>query len=115
MTSGDTMTTQFRLLREALEQLGWDADEQRRALDGFDITFELVDDLDHAVRSLPYECERVGVTLDPQLTAALAALLASLDAPQDDDLWDPDVLDSHPTWETARRTSAHLLGTLPLG
>lgn len=109
------MTTQFRLLREALEQLSWDADAQRRALAGSDITFELVDDLDNAVRSLPHECDRVGVTLDPQLTAALTALLASLDAPPDGDLWDPNLLDSHPAWATARSSSAHLLGALPLG
>jgi len=105
---------EFRLLREALEQLSWDADEQGRALAGSDVTFELVDDLDNAVRSLPYECDRVGVTLDPQLTAALTALPASLDAPPDEDLWDPDLLDSHPTWETARRTAEHLLGMPPI-
>lgn len=75
------MECPFDILREALEQLSWDADTQRRAFTDAAVTDELALDLDNAVRSLPHRAERLGITLDPELIADLTALLALFDAP----------------------------------
>ena len=60
-----------------------------------------------------HQSERAGIVLSPELTAGVAALHASIDAPPGDTLWDPASLDSHPTWIAARRAAAHLLRLLP--
>lgn len=107
------MEPSFGILREALTQLSWDADEQRQAFAGAAVTDELALDLDNAWASLPHQPERAGIVLSPELTAGVTALHASIDAPPGDALWDPASLDSHPTWIAARRAAAHLLRLLP--
>lgn len=106
------MSPRFGLLREALEHLSWDAPTQRRHFDGAVATDELALDLDNALVSLPHECERLAVTLEPDLAAALAELHTALGDAPGSGLWDPASLDSHPTWAFARCTAARLLERL---
>lgn len=106
------MERPFGILREALEHLSRDADEQRRTFAGAAVTDELALDLDAGWTSLRAQTRRAGIALDPELVAGLAALHASFDVPPGDALWAPEALDRHPTWITARRTAAHLLHML---
>lgn len=108
------MSVPFRLLREALTQLGLGPEQQRQALAGFAVTDELALDLDHAVLSLAFESERSGVVLPSQLLSELRELNDLLDAPPSDSLWDDDFLDTHPIWAQARDQARRLLSQLPV-
>jgi hypothetical protein len=107
------MGVPFRLLREALAQLGLGPEEQRRVLAGSAVTDELALDLDHAVLSLAFESERSGVVLPHRLLSELRELNDLLDAPPADSLWDDDSLETHPTWAQAREQARRLLSQLP--
>jgi hypothetical protein len=107
------VTVPFRLLSDALTQLSLEPRAQRSSLAGSVVTDELALDLDNAVSSLRYECDRTGIVLDDDLVTALRNLVDRLAAPPSDPLWDDESLDTHPTWIAARRTARQLLSRLP--
>lgn len=103
----------FGLLRSALRQLALNPDEQRRELAGTCVTDELALDLENAVSSLAYAQEAERQTLPESLVTALTALLATLDAAPDDEVWDESALDHHVVWTAARTEARSLLDQLP--
>jgi hypothetical protein len=104
----------FWLLREALRQLSLGPDEQRSELHGFDVTFELADGIDNAVRSLNYAQETAGILLKEDVVADLQTLDALFnDRRPDDSLWDPASLDGHPVWVNARLRARELIVRIP--
>ncbi len=111
------VTVPFPLLREALWQLSLEPDEQRKSLHGMVVTDELALDLDNAVTSLAYASDQAGRTLSEGVVVALTELNQLLSAPPEDELWDSESLDTHPSWARARARalSRRLLPLLPQG
>jgi hypothetical protein len=107
------VTVPFRLVRDALARLSLEPKAQRDALAGSVVSDELALDLDNAVSSLRYESQRTGIVLPGPFIAALRDLNDRLDAPPGDSLWDDAALETHPTWDAARRNARVLLAQLP--
>ena len=107
------MTEPFHLLRDALWQLGLEADEQRRELSGTVVPDELALDLANAVESIEYAQKSAGLRLTEDVFADLERLSALFDASPGDPFWADESLDHHPTWAEARRRARAILPRLP--
>lgn len=105
----------FRDLREAVEQLCLEPEEQRRALARMVVTDELAMDLHYSLEALGDNTKRAGVGLDDDVVIELRRLSALLDVPPGDPLWDEPALDTHPTWAELRLGARAMLPRFPVG
>jgi hypothetical protein len=94
-------------LREALQQAALPAERQIARLKGFDVPFEVVDDVGHSSR---WVLQSTDVELSDEQRSSLIALDALTDEMNHNaDLWNDDALRSRPEWDEVRRQARKIL------
>ena len=97
------------LLRKGLQQAALPADRQIARLKGYDVPFEVADDVyQHTLWVL--QCKDVRLTEEQRSNLlALDAHTSSMSGEHNAELWTDDALRSRPEWEEVRRQARKIL------
>ncbi len=99
--SDDVIESNMRLRRQALQQAALPAERRIERLKGFDVPFEVADDVH---QSSLWVLDNVRLT-DEQRSSlvALDRLTDEMSGAHNVQLWTEDALQSHPDWEKVRQ------------
>lgn len=104
-------TTELNLiqLRRSLQQAALSAEHQIEGLKGFDIPFEVADDVYNWTRWV-LQCSDVVLTDDQRSSlVALDALTTRMSGKHNAKLWSHDAIRSRPEWEEVRQRARRIL------